>query len=167
MVICWRDFLDQSLWTPWGRAMYVNVGLLRVLLFYPSEKHWSAPKGFVLTSVLLWLNLTCMLGAECVPGGVVQRLPAHVSPRGAVPSPDFAWLPGFYVLCLFLYITQIHPLRLHNGWPKIRRCRIWKSTKSCKNPNNLKTYIRSILAAKRGGGRFAAVLPLAASIEEM
>ena len=43
-----------------------------------------------------------------------------------------------------------HPLRLQNGWPNICCGRIWTSTKSCKKPKNLKTYITQIFAPKGG-----------------
>ena len=45
------------------------------------------------------------------------------------------------VFYLFSDIMSSHPFRLQNGWPKIDRCRIWKSIKSCKKTKNIKKQI--------------------------
>jgi hypothetical protein len=67
-------------------------------------------------------------------------------------SPDLAGLLGLYVVCLFSYIMQINPSRLHNGWPNICCCRIWKSTQLCKKTKkHAKSQHLSNTCTKRGG----------------
>ena len=80
-----------------------------------------------------------------------------------------AWLSkaaNNLVFCLCSYIMPSHPLILQNGWPKICCGRIWKSTKSCKKPKNLKTYISWILAPQ-GGRRRSRRPPFGVNIGQM